>query len=181
MYLHTYITICYNPSVWIIVRVSHTNYVVCVNFICEWRDLQFKIDSEWQVSLWETFHGISFRSLAWNSKPDFSSNKSTHYLLHYSDFENSEFIYSFHDNFIYTQSFCQKSAERKSAKKYCRISFWSLAWNSNPTKPIHYLLQSQHTTYYITVTSKTVRVNKIAMKKFLVLLFGLEPEPWLFV
>ena len=26
--------------------VSHTTYVVCVHFIHEWRDLQFKVDSE---------------------------------------------------------------------------------------------------------------------------------------
>ena len=35
---------------------SHTTYVVCVNFIHEWWNLQFNIDSEWQI-LWETFHG----------------------------------------------------------------------------------------------------------------------------
>ena len=29
--------------------VSHTTYVVCVNFIHEWRDLQFKVDSERQI------------------------------------------------------------------------------------------------------------------------------------
>ena len=74
--LHTYIISHYNPSVRIIDLVSHTTYVVCVNFIHKWRDLQFEVDSEWQI--WETFHG----------------------------------------NFIYSQSFCQKSAERKSPKKY---------------------------------------------------------------
>ena len=40
----------YNPSVRIIDLVSHTTYVVCVNFIHELRDLQFKIDSEEQIS-----------------------------------------------------------------------------------------------------------------------------------
>ena len=75
--IHTYIIGHYNPSVWITDLVSHTTYVVCVNFIHKWRDLQFKVDSEWQ-SFWETFHG----------------------------------------NFIYSQNFCQKSAERKSPKKY---------------------------------------------------------------
>ena len=29
--------------------VSHTTNVVCVNFIHEWRDLQFKVDSERQI------------------------------------------------------------------------------------------------------------------------------------
>ena len=71
--LHTYIIGHYNPSVSIIDLVSHTTYVVCVNFIHKWRDLQFKVDSERQI-FWETFHG----------------------------------------NFIYSQSFCKKSAERKS-------------------------------------------------------------------
>ena len=80
VYSHTYITYIighYNPSVRIIDLVSHTTYVVCVNFIHKWRDLQFKVDSERQI-FWE----------------------------------------SFHSNFIYSQSFCQKSAERKSPKKY---------------------------------------------------------------
>ena len=57
--------------------VSHTTYVMCVNFICEWGDLQFKVDSERQI----------FEKL-------------------------------FHGRFIYSQSFSQKSAERKSPKKY---------------------------------------------------------------
>ena len=39
--LHTYIIGHYNPSVRIIDLVSHTTYVVCVNFIHKWRDLQF--------------------------------------------------------------------------------------------------------------------------------------------
>ena len=43
-------------------------------------------------------------------------------------------------------SFCQKSADRKSPKKYCffHISFWYLTWDWNPgftsNKPTHYLL-----------------------------------------
>ena len=28
---------------------SHTTYVVCINFRHEWRDLQFKVDSKWQI------------------------------------------------------------------------------------------------------------------------------------
>ena len=46
----------YNPSVRIIVLVSHTTYVMCVNFKHKWRDLQFKVESERQI-FWETFHG----------------------------------------------------------------------------------------------------------------------------
>ena len=56
---------------------SHTTHIMCVNFIREWRDLQFNVDSERQI----------FEKL-------------------------------FHGRFIYSQSFCQKSAERKSPKKY---------------------------------------------------------------
>ena len=46
-----------NPTFRIIDLVSHTTYVVCVNFIHKCRDLQFKVDSERQICFWETFHG----------------------------------------------------------------------------------------------------------------------------
>ena len=46
---HTYIFGRYNPSVRVIDLVSHTDYVVCVNFIHKWRELQFKVDTERQV------------------------------------------------------------------------------------------------------------------------------------
>ena len=85
-YIHNY--------VWIIVLVSHTTYVVCVNFIHTWRDLQFKVDSSRQI-FWETFIAwnlqrgncrrntfcILFWCLAWGANRGFSSNKLTHYLL----------------------------------------------------------------------------------------------------
>ena len=117
-YTHTYIIGHYNPSVRIIYLVSHTTYVVCVNFIHKWRDLQFKVDSERQILFWETFHG----------------------------------------NFIYSQSFFQKSAERKSPKKYfLYFLFWCLAWGSNPgftsNKPTHYLLD--HCDFCLYVMSST--------------------------
>ena len=48
-YIHTYIIGHYNPSVRIIDLVSHTTYVVCVNFIHKWRDLQFKVGSKRQI------------------------------------------------------------------------------------------------------------------------------------
>ena len=67
----------YKLLVRIIDLVSHTTYIVRVNFVHKWRDLQFKVDSERQI-FWETFHG----------------------------------------NLIQNQSFCQKSAESKSQKKY---------------------------------------------------------------
>ena len=65
----TYIIVLYNPSVMIIGLVSHTTYVVCINFL---------YISGGIYSLKSTFHG----------------------------------------NFIYFQSFCQKSNARKSTKKY---------------------------------------------------------------
>ena len=52
-YLHTYVFVHYNPSVRLIDFVSHTTCVVCGNFIHKWRDLQFKVDSEWQI-FWGT-------------------------------------------------------------------------------------------------------------------------------
>ena len=54
--IHTYIIGHYNPSVIIIDLVSHTAYVVCVNLIHKWRDLQFNDDSERQIFR-ENFHG----------------------------------------------------------------------------------------------------------------------------
>ena len=55
-YIHTYKFGHYNPTVRIINLVFYTAYVVCVNFIHKWRDLQFKVDSERPI-FWETFHG----------------------------------------------------------------------------------------------------------------------------
>ena len=53
--MHTYIhNWSLQPSVRNIDLVSHTAYVVCVNFVHKWRDLQFKVDSERQI-FWETF------------------------------------------------------------------------------------------------------------------------------
>ena len=49
--VHTYIIGHYNPSVRIIDLVSHTTFVVFVNFIPKWRDLHLKIDSEWHIFL----------------------------------------------------------------------------------------------------------------------------------
>ena len=56
--IHTYMTYIighYNNSVRIIDLVSHTTYVVYVNFIHKCRDLQFKVDPERQI-FWEIFH-----------------------------------------------------------------------------------------------------------------------------
>ena len=75
-----------------------------INFIRKWRNLQFNIDSEQQISE-KLFHG----------------------------------------RFIYSQSFCQKSTERKSQKKYFSYFIFDdspgiriQAFASN--KPTHYIL-----------------------------------------
>ena len=84
---------------------SHITHVVCVNFMREWRDLQFNVDSERQI----------FEKL-------------------------------FHGNFIYSQTFCQKSAERKSSKKYFSYFNFFDDWPGIRTqafasnKPTHYIL-----------------------------------------
>ena len=46
LFINTYIFGHYNPSVRIIDLVSHATYVVRVNFIHKWQDLQFKVGSE---------------------------------------------------------------------------------------------------------------------------------------
>ena len=50
----------------------------------------------------------------------------------------------FHGRFIYCQSFCQKSVERKSSKKYYffifRFDFWPGIRTRASDKPTHYLL-----------------------------------------
>ena len=52
--------------------------------------------------------------------------------------------------FIYSQSFCPKSAERKSPKKYFSYFVFDV-WSSACT--LVFRLISQHTTYYTTATS----------------------------
>ena len=47
--IHTYIIGHYNLSVRILELVSHTIYVVCVNFIHKRQDLQFQVGSERQI------------------------------------------------------------------------------------------------------------------------------------
>ena len=49
-HIHIHIIGHYNPSV-----RSQTNYVVRVNFVHKFRDLQFKVDTERQI-FWETSH-----------------------------------------------------------------------------------------------------------------------------
>ena len=92
---YTYIIGHYNPSVRIVDIVPHATYVVCINFIHKWRDLQFKVDSERnKVFARNLMRGYRRRNtfrililcLTWGSKPGFSSNMPTHYLLDHGDF-----------------------------------------------------------------------------------------------
>ena len=61
--------------------------------------------------------------------------------------------------FIYSQSFCQKAAERKSLKKNFCILLWCLAWGFTSNKPIHYLLDYDDLkTHYV---NKSVKFGTI--------------------
>ena len=77
-YIHNWF---YNPSARIIDLVSHTTYIVCVNFIHKWRNLQFKVDSERQI-FGETFHRIFIYSKSfWKKSAERKSPKK--YFLHF--------------------------------------------------------------------------------------------------
>ena len=72
----------YNPSVRISDLASHHTYVVCNNFVHEWRHLQFKVDSERQIFkflpeiFWkevaEEIHNWSLQSFGQDYWPSFS-------------------------------------------------------------------------------------------------------------
>ena len=84
---------------------SHTTHIVCFNFIREWWDLQFNIDSERQIFekifyvkflftlrvlarnllRGNRWRNAFFWCLAWDTNPNFTSSKPTHYLLDYGD------------------------------------------------------------------------------------------------
>ena len=90
-------------------------HVVCVNFILEWLDLQFKVDSERQ-NFEKLFIIILFTlrvfarsllrgnrrknicilrsNLGFEQRLDFTSNKPIFYLLDYGDFQCNAIIYS---------------------------------------------------------------------------------------
>ena len=112
MIIYTYVIGHYNPSFKIIDLVSHTTYIVCVNFIHKWRNLQFKVDSERQI-FWETFNGsfnllseflpeicwedvteeiFSFWCLTWGLNRSFTFNKQCD---HFSIFANRFGIFYF--------------------------------------------------------------------------------------
>ena len=117
---------------------------------------------------------ILFWCLAWSSNLGFLSNKATHhYLLDHGDIYVSRLLPSFqairqnglcskttkcqwreayclkstpNEFYFALQSFCQKSSERKSPKKYFSyFILMSLVWHSNPgflsNKATHYLVE----------------------------------------
>ena len=109
-YIHTYIIGHYNLTFSQDYGLAcHTTHVGYVNFIREWRNLQFNMNCEDRFlknffmaglftvysfcqksakrkSLKKYFFQISVLCLTWNTNPEFTSNKPTHYLLDYGGF-----------------------------------------------------------------------------------------------
>ena len=109
--IHTYITYINNCPLLCLSqdygRTSYTIHVVCVNFIHEWCQLQFEVDSECQIFFEKFFVAIlfglteflpeicwkkviaeeilvfifSFWYLTWSLNRGLTSKKTTHYLL----------------------------------------------------------------------------------------------------
>ena len=139
-YIHTYI---HNWSLQPFSQdydlVSHTPYVVCVNFKYEGRDLRCKVDSEWQIfekvftAILLTFRvfdrnlqrgsrrriifHISFcwKYLTWGLICGLKSNNPTHYLLDYGNFETTTCFFESNEG---TSSFCLRNCLRVFYK-YC--------------------------------------------------------------
>ena len=65
---------------------------------------------------------------------------------------------TFHGNFIYSKSFCQKSAERKTPKKYFLYFFFDV-WPGARTLSLR--LISQHTTYCLSIKNITEYWNDL--------------------
>ena len=111
-YIHTYIIGHYKqPFSQDYGLASHTTHVECVNFIHERWDLQFNVDSEWQI-FEKLFHGRFIYSQSFCLKcaerksprkyflyfifdvssgirtQAFASNKPTYYILDHGDFYN---------------------------------------------------------------------------------------------
>ena len=111
-----------------------------VHFIRQWQDLQFNVDSERLIFFEKLFHGrlfalrvsarnllrenrwrnifffhISFWCLTWDTNPGFTSNKPTHYLLDYGDFNNT-------------------NSNSKSTAKFPEVSWTNVVWSLNRAK-----------------------------------------------
>ena len=75
--IHTYIIGHYNPLARIVDLVFHTNYVVCVNFIHKWRDLQFKVYLKTELIL-HTQHNWSLQIFS----QDYNLTSHTTYVVY---------------------------------------------------------------------------------------------------
>ena len=92
IYIHTYIIGHYNPSVRIIDLVSHTTYVVCVNFYM-WVAGPLREICWEQIAEEMFFFYISFWCLTWGLNSGLTSNKPTHCLEDYG--ATSVFIHTY--------------------------------------------------------------------------------------
>ena len=117
---------------------SYITHVVRINFIREWLDVQFNVDSERQIFFkkichfrfplvseflpeicWEEiayFFHVSFWWLSWYAKL-FMSNKPSHYLLDYGNFTISLSI------LFYPEHVCQKTADWKWSEEIFFFKF----------------------------------------------------------
>ena len=105
-YIHNWSLQSFSQNYWS--SFSHHLCCVCVNFIHKWQDLQFLKSIPNDRFFEKLFMAISFTlrvfvrnllrenrrrntfrislwCLAWDSNPDFSSNRPTHYLLDHGD------------------------------------------------------------------------------------------------
>ena len=75
--------------------VSHTTYVVCVNFIPKTRDLKFKVDSERDYIFSETFQGniIYIQKFCQKSVERKSPNKYFLYFVLKSGLGHEHWLY----------------------------------------------------------------------------------------
>ena len=108
----TYIIGHYNPSLRIVDLVSNTIYVVCVNFIHKWRNLQFKVDSERQI-FWETFHSNFIYSQEFLPEIRWEEIAEEILLVFCFDVRPG----TFHCNFVSFSSFCQKFVKKRPWKE----------------------------------------------------------------
>ena len=72
---------------------------------------------------------------------------------------------TFHGNFIYSHSFCQKSAERRKSRRKCFFIFCSDVWLGVWTLAL--CLISQHTNYGTTATAIWHLFSQISMRKLI--------------
>ena len=76
----------------------------------------------------------------------------------YVDSEWQIFENIFYGRFIYSQSFCWKSAERKSPKKYCFFFIFRFdAWSGIRTRALRWI--SQYTIHWTTATICVIILN----------------------